>query len=603
MENNLKIANTHIPAFLIWLLPSLILIFGAFFSYANVDSVRDFIEAHRIASGEGYTLVGPQMAFSFRIGPWWFYVLSTVASSDYSWLFTSLLTASLNALKFFLAYKLGLHLGGKLLGILMVLCLLLISFSTMQTITFTHTNLVETVMLLVLFLVYRKDSSIDPSKRLWVVLGFICGLAFHVHPTALLVGYFVFIKWLKSSNKILHSLLFIMGFVVVFIPLIIYGLNSEGGILSGVVSYADRNFSGFNVIEFLRLFVGLVFMAPYTQLLALFNQQTAMFLALIQTALVILALVSPLLTWRNINQHHRNIFSHMWLFFLLSCIGLILIREQTRWYMTYGVCLTISILVAMGIFHLQKNFKINKIIFFQGLWIFVVFIMVQAKLISHLNTNELVVTSNALKDVKSFDVELSGFSYEITAHQAKNHGQFTCKNRPVALHGPYSQLIFSHSGIEHLSNCGDGLAYGPVEKAFNVLGVPPEYAELIAFEPVETIGGTSFYYPIDTSKKQKAFVETFTHDYERAFKRKDNWNNETITDSLQGGNNLVITNLAGFKMRQAILSVQLNGNEIKPIKTRSHSALYNCIDCIPTKNTWTIQYKESIDGMTNIVSF
>jgi len=47
------------------------------------------------------------MAFSFSVGPWWFYLLSGVLLFEKSWLLTSVLIAILTATKFYLAFQIG----------------------------------------------------------------------------------------------------------------------------------------------------------------------------------------------------------------------------------------------------------------------------------------------------------------------------------------------------------------------------------------------------------------------------------------------------------------------------------------------------------------
>jgi|GEM_PF-5991689 len=52
-----------------------------------------------------------------------------------------------------------------------------------------------------------------------------------------------------------------------------------------------------------------------------------------------------------------------------------------------------------------------------------------------------------------------------------------------------------------------------------------------------------------------------------------------------------------------VVAVWLVDKELKPIRSRPHSVLYICNECNAKNNNWTVQYKESIAEMTNVVSF
>lgn len=529
--------------------------------------------------------------------------MSVVAGTPYGWLFTSLLTAVLNACKFFLSYRLGCAVGDRSLGLLMVVGLLLINFTAMQVITFTHTNLVETIMLLVIYWVHR---STVVSQFSWLLMGLMCGLAFHVHPTAFLVGFFVFSLWLSKPHKILNGAWFLLGLMVAFAPLIMYALYPNQDLVPGIEKYADQHFTRFNLSELLKLFTALVYVGPYSQLLPVFGQVTAMVLAVIQCLMVLLGLASSLILWRSAGPKLCKLIFQLWLFYLLSSIGLLLIRANTPWYMVYGVSLTLMLITASGWYLLCKARGLNKLPSLFCLWAMLVFVAFHGRLITDLNHEEVRVTSGSSYDVKSLNTDLSPTSYEISAHRAHQHGQYTCDHQPTALHGPYSHLIYSHSGVEHLSHCGGhGLVYGPDPAAFNVLGVPRSFQKMIHVEPIHQIGSTIFYQPIDISEAQTSLTEAFLHDYERTHTFKSDPDFQPKTTRLTGGKHLIVTNLLGFKMRSEITQVMLNGQVIDPSVTNTHSSLFVCDSpkCVPEHNQWTVSYRESIEGMTNVVSF
>lgn len=583
-----------------WLIPAVVIIVAAFFSYANVDTTRDYLEAYRIATGQNLPLLGQQMAFSFSVGPWWFYLLSVVLLVNKSWLMLAVFTAVLNAIKFYLAFQIGRLLADKVLGLLMVLGLLLISFTLMQSITFTHTSLVESMMLLIVW-VTLKDSA---NKSItWFTYGLLCALAFHVHPTAVLAGYFIAVKWFHSVDKIKHAGYFLIGSLLILMPLIINEFWAQETMVQGAVNYIEKNTHRPSLEDYFKLISGLWLVAPYVMLKALVSQNMAVFLVAVQVSIQLLALFAPVVYWHVISQKLQKYLRHLWAFLLLSCLGLILIREITPWYMTYGVTLIHSMLTAVGLYVIYKHSLLRQFIWLIGGWVLLVFISAQYLIIENLERNEIMVPSLSLNDIKSHHTDLSGFSYEILAHKATSHGQFTCQNSPVSLHGPYSSLIYSHSGMEHMSQCSNDLFYGPKSDAQHWLGIPPQFKNHINSDPVNQIGNTYFYRPIDISAQQVTWTESFKHDYERKIKAKNNSKEQLIRTELMGGRHLTVTRLVGFKMTLKIIKVTVNGGEIEPVSQYIYSSLYVCEKCSTESTLWQVEYQESVSGMTNVVSF
>lgn len=585
---------------LLWLVPALVVVICALFSYANIDTTRDYVMAYRIASGNDFPLTGQQLAFSFSIAPWWFYLLSVVLLFKKSWLATSVFVAVLNASKFYLAYQIGQVLGGRLLGVLMVLCLTMVSLSLMQGITFTHTNLVEPVILLIVFLTLKDDKN---SVMMWLLYGFIAGLAFHAHPTAFLAGFFILLKWLDLHQKTRNALVFIIGLLLVFSPLLIHDLFAEKTMIQGTTKYLENQLQGFNLNAFVSLIAGLWVYSPYAFLKSLFSQNVAVFLITVQFIVQIIAMATPFIVWRNLSHVLRRFLIQLWLFFILSCLGLILIRTNTPWYMTYGVTLTVSLITAIGLYALYTVGHFKKAVFIFACWFLLVYIGTQCVMVNHITKAQLVVPSSSLHDVKSLDSNVSEVTYEIMAYQASAHGQFSCQYSPVSLNGPYSHLIYTHSGMEHMSECNDGLYYGDAKLKNQLIGVPPQYAQQINLKPIHQIGSTYFYYPKAVSDKQTGWAETFEHDYERVVKYNSNWKQQVVEASLTGGQHLIITNLIGFKMPLEVLTVHVDGQVIESLNQQTHSLLYVCEKCDVENSQWKIQYREGVAGMTNVVSF
>lgn len=586
---------------LLWLLPAVVLVVVSVFSYANTDTTRDYLMAWHISNGLDVPLLGPQMAFSFDIGPWWFYLLSLVVWIDPSWLTTAVLTAALNGCKFYLAYRVGLRLADHRMGLCLLAALCLVSVNLMQSITFTHTNLVEPMMLLVIFLVLNPDFLLKNTS--WLLLGVLLSAVFHAHPTAALVGYFVFLQWLRCPQKLSKALLFVLGFLLLFLPVIYNSFIHQETLLDGVSKYFGKHLGSFSPMAYINTLAGLLIYAPYAMFKAVLNSQWAAVLVTIQLVIQAMALLASVKCYSQLNPATRKLLIHLWWFFLLSCLGLVLIRIHTPWYMTYGVNLSLSLITGIGLYATLR-LPFGKLLTGLALGsLMLMFIITQSATAHHLNKGTLVVPSLVLKDIKFHNTALSFPSYEINAINASAHGQFTCERSPVSIHGPYSNLLFAHSAMEHLSECTQPLYYGPSEDHNHLIGVPQEFARIIKIQADHRIGNTWFYQPLDVSDAQTHWTEDHRHDYQRRIKINKQWQNTELDTELHGGQHLIVTNLLGFRMPMKVISVSVNGQPLEAAEQHTYSTLYLCESCEVGDTHWQVSYQEGVSGMTNVVSF
>lgn len=586
----------------IWLLPSLMLVFFSLFSTTSIDSTHDFIMSYRIINGENFPLLGRQLALSFHIGPLWDYLMTLPLMLSNSWLSLAIFVAMLNGIKFYLAYQVGIVLKDNQLGQLLVLAMLMVSFTAMQTITFTHTSITETCMLLMIY--FSVKSPLNKQIH-WFILGFLFALAFHAHPTAVVAGYFALNKWVKNPHKIFSVTFFLLGTIPLFAPVLIALFLQQGNETAGVLVYFSQQTNGFDLVDIAKLIYGLVFISPWSMLSTGLPLALVIVLFSIQAMIQFSAILIPIINWKKIDARLQRMHLMFTLFFILSSLGLILIRSRTPWYMTYGLSLAYSMVIASGLYIIFQNNFHKSLRSAIMTTVFLTFLLCHSAIIYKLNHNQTRLPSAALHDLRSMNHDLSTLGYEILAKDAKHHGQFTCEQQPVALHGPYAALVHSHSGIEHLSQCGEGLYYGPAKNTKHLIGVPSYYQKHIKTSPIYQIADTYFYQPISVATGQKVWQEQFQDEYQRrlTYAYKSNWQQETTEAEIKQGQSLLITKLLGFKMHLKILQVTVDGIRLKPTAENNYSTLYMCENCNPKNSSWQIKYQESVAGMTNLVSF
>ncbi|MCF6301525.1 MAG: hypothetical protein L3J52_10485, partial [Proteobacteria bacterium] len=151
----------------------------------TLDSARDIQRALDIAKAMSFPLVGPDIGGFFHAGPIWFYFLSVPALSG-SLVVVSLWVGFFASLKFVFAYLLGKELIDRKFGLLWSICLLLPDWKTIDQFVIRHTNVVETLCLLLLLFLLRYYQKGHGKYLLLSVL--ILSLAVHAHPSTLILA-------------------------------------------------------------------------------------------------------------------------------------------------------------------------------------------------------------------------------------------------------------------------------------------------------------------------------------------------------------------------------------------------------------------------------
>jgi len=585
-----------------WIIPATVYVVASFFSVINIDGVRDYLAAYDIVVNGNHTLVGPQMAYSFHFGSYWYYLLTIPLFISKSWLSLSVFVAFLTVLKFYYAYKLGELLLGTKFAMLLCASLMLASFTLIQQITFTHTNLIEFA---VLFIMYYCFTFNQEKSIAWMLLGFYSGIAIHIHPTTAIVSYWIFIKLYHSKTWLKNSLSLLFGLLIAFTPIIIHEFITGFENIKGAISYFSYNTDSRDFFGALKLVTGVVFITAYDIYLMLFPVAFAKLLFSIHALLLVTSLIIGLASINSLNVNSRQLFVKIALFFIYSIVFIFFLRNRTPWYMTYSLSLCFSLLISISLYAISIKYTLTKFPQYFYSLVLILFIALFASMISKLNTNKILPVGLAWHDIRSLSTDITKFpGYEIPAYLAKQHAEIICDKTPVSIHGPYARLLRSHSGVELLSKCPDSLLYyGRNNTANEILGMPEYFSKHIVQEPINQIGGTLFYQIQSVNPLQQPLQEDFLSEYDKTYDHIKNWKEKVHTIQLYKGNNLSISNvLAGFSFMK-VIKVSVNGVEILPVSQTNHSTLYLCQNCTAETTKWQVSYSESIDGRTDIVSF
>jgi hypothetical protein len=163
------------------------------------DFWRDMYWATSIAHGERFPLAGPQIYQLIELGPWWFYLLALPMIATGSVAMTMVFIQALAALKYFLAWRIGVRIADARLGLAFAASLAIAGWSTVPLLFPSHTAVVETTILLLVLVAWRCARTFSLGNAIW--LGLASAACLHAHPTtaSYVVGAGVYVLWRQRS--------------------------------------------------------------------------------------------------------------------------------------------------------------------------------------------------------------------------------------------------------------------------------------------------------------------------------------------------------------------------------------------------------------------
>ena len=587
---------------LYWLIPAISYLILSFFSLINVDGVRDYLEAYSIATTSDFTLVGPQMAFSFHVAPLWYYFLSIPLFFSKSWMVLSVFITLLTVFKFYFAYKLGKLLIGKDYAIFLISSMLLASFTLIQLITFTHTNLIEASIIYIIYFCFTFDKN---SPKMWFILGILIAISLHIHPTTAVTAYWILPKLFQSKYRLRNLFICGIGFIIPFLPIIFHEFSTDFENFKGVMQYLSTKTNAHDYLGPFKLAFGVIFTTAYDIYEMLFPPFLAKITFAIHALFVLAIIILALYSLKNQDIKTKKLFFQFFGFWVFTLVLISLIRLNTPWYMTYSISLSFSLLFALCLWMVYKTYSFKSMPSTVYLLTLLVFMALFLLLGIKLNTNKLYVHGEAWNNIKTLSTkQFNVTGFEIPAYQSHAHSKYLCQHKLNSLHGPYATLIHSHSGIELLSTCPNNrIWYGNAENTNKIFAIPGIFAKYIKQKAIKKIGDAYFYPVKSISNQQLITEEDFKSEYKRKYIKQPEWLNKDISVVLDKGKNLVITKLFGSFSTISIKEVRLNGKIINPVEKTNYATFYACNSCDGKKSNWEIVFSESDSGSTNIVSF
>ena len=317
------------------------------------DLARDLHHGYRIATGQEWIAIGPQIAAGWHLGPVWYYLLALPMLALGSITAAVAWVGLLAALKFPLAYWLGRNAVDARFGLAWAAALALPGLSSLESIWVAHPSLVATASLAVLCALWQAMTRRSYPWLYAACLGF--GLALHAHPTTLPLAALLALAFVRlrppRGGLWPGRLLLCAGLILLpFAPLLADAAAQArdfAGFLHDVgtasVQWRERDVIAVatNLFWHVPNLVVSTYAGDAGAILAVWKA----FLAALHAAVLLglgIALWRPAL---GLRRHAAGGLAYA----LFSGLVVIAARAETRFYMLYALLPTIAFLQAVGL--------------------------------------------------------------------------------------------------------------------------------------------------------------------------------------------------------------------------------------------------------------
>lgn len=578
-------------------------VFGA----AGPDTARDVAAALAIANGDALPLHGPLLAGTSYLGPIWFYLLALPLTVHRSWVSVALLVAILGSLQFPLAYAAGRRLLDRRYGLLWCALLALPGWGSFQLVGFSHTNLVATGSLLVLYALVRLARE---QRARWLVVAAVAfSLALHAHPTTIVLAPIIAIVALFAMPSLAALLRWsAVAILVALIPLAPLLADREAAFasLAGQVGeYARGTMHAANLLDTGALLWGVLVRGPRIVADA--------FLALVPGApaavtVSVLALELAGLAGLAFAAFRRPLPVTAALLATLAFTALIAwLRPATPFYMTYALLPFVGGLLALGLHGLCAGLRAHGGVLLAGL-IAAMLVLYTVGAIGIATTIASGAVSLAVAtrlDVKQDDAAPSLPEPWLPAHAVDASGELLCGlHRPIVLHGAYAFLEQVYLGLDHRLRCGKvDVRLAGIEPAggAHLVGLAQPAWKALGWTPPIALGGIGVAPAAHPLWPAQGLPPPDGSVYPPAAIAAAPRRTVTVEATVPAHEALVVALPYVPWMMPPLVSVTANGSARAPLARDVAAAVYACSEC-PGAIAWRITITSSAPERVDVVT-
>jgi hypothetical protein len=430
------------------------------------DTYRDLYFAQGIRLGLDFPLNGPPVNSTIHLGPLWFYLLALPLWLTDKPAMVLAFVGFLGALKFPLAYRLGYHFGNARLGLFFALALLYPGWSSFVFVSFTHSAITETALLLgaLAALHYTK-------KKTWgaaALLGLAVALMMHAHPTTLLMATVLTLLALFRRSqgtasdwkkRLSHLAIVAFFFVLPLFPMLIEQLLLGFPDFHALTQYGERDLSrpsfqrtgGVLMAIFLY---GATYLTHYWLEFPLLLSQGLFVLLVASLAFVLWGLI------RTIKQDSQRkvLITALLITLLGQTVFVVFLRPITPFWMVYSHWPLIAALCALGIDNLYNRSRRERVLSGVTLLLWCTWSMAAFSLLGraphHFTIDAPVPGKQNLINISELGLFGKGANVTIVRLPFNEHlviEKPLCQ--PTTLYGHYAYLVDMSFGFGALYHC------------------------------------------------------------------------------------------------------------------------------------------------------
>jgi len=569
-----------------------------------VDTARDVYNAWQIASGRHFPLEGPYVGAVFHGGPVWFYLLAVPLVITPAWIVMNLWVGLLTGLKYALAYACGTRLVNRQFGLAWACLLALPDWTSFNYLIFSHTNLVQTMLLLSFYSLVRWQQG---SARWFLVLCLALGLGIHAHPTVYAAGLIALPLVVRSLwRKQLSVWLLLGGGLVFILPLIPYLVSQQmqqWPDLQTGAGYFQSQPLWMNLLGFFDVMRGALLDGPVVALRHVLGLRGAWFVLAAAVVALILAGGLSLALFAILRRDPGRI--GLWLLVsTLVCIAAVaLIRDVTPFYQTFVIYPPFYGLVAWGWcrgmvpFSRPLGFLVPAALVSLGGFYFATLQMGRE--------GALQVPQTSLMDVQTHQVDEYTDTIYYPGWGREQMGEFICgAEQALTFHGFASLVLEQSYALEARMRCDtEALYLGGKGAGTHYIGISQRDAAELDIESGLSLGSMDLFEvnqviaPVPPVQVPRGDVYP---------PRPYVWNEPSeITWQFQAGAEelVAVTNLYHYWMPYSF-SVSLNGREAEPAFKSMVNAYYLCRGCVAGTNPlWSVTIKAPKPDLVEVVTF
>jgi hypothetical protein len=586
----------------------LLVLFGCLImanSSSVVDTARDVFNAWQIADGLNFPLEGPYVGGVFHGGPVWFYLLALPLVFTSNWVVMTFWVGLLTGLKFVLAYACGTRLIDRTFGLLWACLLALPDWTSVNYLIFSHTNLVETSLLLSFYSLIRWQQGAD---YWFLIMCLAIGLGIHAHPTVYSGG-LVAIPFVVRSlwRKELKFWMLPVGAVVAILPLVPYlvsqWMNNWPDLQAGQ-GYFDSQPLMINLLGFWDVLRGTLVDGPIIALRHVLGLSgMAFYLAAFLLGLIIVVGIG--FSFLAMIRERADRTGVLLLLGTLVCIAAVaVIRHVTPFYQTFVIYPPFYGLVAWGWwrFGIMTGFPVSRLLVPVSLLFLLGFSVATFQMGRE---GHLYIPQTSLMDVRTHQTDEFTDTIYYQGWDRQKLGAFICESsRPLFFHGFASLVLEQSYALEAKMRCDTEDVYmGGQGAGLHLIGVSHRSERHLGIQADKSLGSMGLHEVTRVIAPSTAMAIPVGDVYPPRPYYFTGEDTLTFEIQLAAGEVLAISNLYHFWMPYSI-EVALNGQASEPLFRSMASAYFGCNGCVAgTVQNWSVTINAPKPELVEVVTF